>query len=842
MTSPPPSAAGPTAPEPGADSAARPGFPLPPAVAAILLLEVALFCWSVGKFFCGDSLFFLWYRVETPSQVLFALTHPDHLHSYRPLTQLFFSLVLFPLFGLNPLGYHLAALGWHLLVSLLVYRLLRELVARPAAALAGLLFFGAHAVDFYLTYDASFLPDFSLGLFYVVTLLCYAAFFRTRRGLWLAGAVASFVLALLSKEIAVTLPAGIVVVDLLLRRRGQDHSGERGRRWWQPGNSVIPFLATAALYLGWLLYVNGGRVYPGGASEPYALTLDPALLKLKLRYLAWLANFPTQFARRGWPAYAAVLAMLGALAWVLARLAPSARRIRRELLLCALWALASLLPVLFIVQVPMKHNLYVPLMAGAVGLALLVEAAHTDLRRALPGWRWAAVAFLAATALQVPGDLKYSWVGEASDIARASLQAVKRAHPTLPGGAMLYVLPTSVKGMASWYFQGGALFNLFYRDATLRTRFADLGHQLPADFVTHPEIFLFHFHDQRLWDVTRTYKRDAGDSASYRLLETIARARVESKFAWKQDDLPDTGDVTAVRPLGRNGQSRLALIMVAGTRVRLALPALPADSVLQVGITLAGPLKSGTRGRIFFEDPQSRESRLLLSATLDAADAGRWWDREVDLSALAGRAGTLVLESAPDHEADWVAWSHLRIIARTNPWFTETSLETDQALPPRDLRLLDRFEEAQVSFDRREVYPDYSKFDTPNGRPAFLFASRRGDPGHFAMVTIAGASVRFALERVPPAGALEIAAINLGKLGDGVRGRVFVEDRAGREKIFDELFPPRGRQWLSRTLSLEKWAGQAVTLVFEGSSGPNRETIGDWCAWARLRIVSAPSP
>ncbi len=848
-------------PEIAAEGAARTPDPLlRKAVICILLLEVALFVWSFGQFFCGDSLYYLWYRADSPARAFHYLTQADHLNSYRPLTYIVFSWLLFPLFGLNPLGYHFVTLGAHLLVTWLVYRLLRELVTKPAAALAGTLLFGVHATNFYITYDASFLPDFGSGLFHVATLLCYAIYMRTLGGgRWLAASLGSFIFALLFKESSITLPAGLLVVDFILRRRSCNRGGQDARAprmpWWRPSPILALFAATGALYLAWLLHLKGGRLYPHGAIEPYALNFEAASLKLKLRYLSWLLNLPLQIARRGWTARAAQIAMVPALAWVIYQFARSARRVYGEVILCMLWALAGLLPVLFINQVPMKHNLYMPLVACAVALALMVQVAHAAPRQAgapagapapdgqaglLPrGWVFFALGMSAATAFQVPSDLRLSWVGEASRIARGSVDAVKEAHPTLPRGAVLYVPHTAVRGMVSWYFQNGALFNLFYKDPTLRMRFADLGHRLPDDFAGRRDIFVFHFHDERLWDVTRQYRLDADDTTSLRLLEQVPRAKVETGFSWNPSEVPDNQDVTAVRPMARNGQSRQALLVVAGARVRFVVPPIPAGSVLQVGLSPAGPLKSGTRGRIFFQDALGGDPRPLLTATLDAVPDGRhWWDTELDLAPLAGRAGTFILETPPDQQSDWLAWSRLRIIQKSSRYFDETSRAVDRPLPPLEFRLIDRFEDADLRFDRAERYPKYDRFDTPDGREAFLYASRQGDPGHFAMVTIAGGSARFPLPQVPAGAALEVAAINLGELGDGVRGRVIVEDAAGSERIFDEMLPPRGKKWQGGMLSLAKWAGQPITLVFEGSSGPRRETIADWCAWGRLRIVT----
>lgn len=841
-------------------------------VALILMLEVGLFCWSFGKFFCGDSLFCLWYRVETPAQVFRILTRPDHLHSYRPLTYIFFSSLLFPVFKLDPLGYHVVVLCVHLVISLLFFRLLRELVKAPAAALAGMLWFGVHSVNFYITYDASFLPDFMHGLFCAAALLCYALHWRSGRRSWLAAGLISFLLALLSKESSVVLPVGVVVIDLLLWMRPRPEPGvvESGaqasgsgpeRPWWQPSLSALPFFALALIYLGWTLYIKRGEIYPsGGSMEPYALTLAWPVMAQKLRYLAWFANLPTMFARRGWFPYAAIVAMAPALFWIVRLAARTARPIRRDLLACAVWAAAGLLPVLFINQMPMKHNLYLPVLSCAVGLALMVDRALSKSGGLPRGWVLLPAGLVLGTAFLIPGELKYSWVGEASDVAESSLDMMKREHPALPGGALLYLLPTQVRGVSSWYFQDGALFKLFYGDRSVKMRFADQGASLPADFATRPDVFIFRLHDRRLWEITHRYKRDVLDRDSYRLIEHIASARLDSSLNWAPSALPDGKNHVTVRPYGRDERSRLALIQLPGSRIYFDLPTIPSDAVLQLGASLGGALRSFARSKVLFQDEAS--TRVVAAVTLDAEpDAQHWWDWEVDLGRLAGRQGALILETERDQDNDWMLWSRLRIIQRGNPFYRELSEDIAEPNMSRRFRLLEMFDRAEISFDRTETYPDYSNFATPTGGPAFLHGARGIKPPRYSLVMIAGTTVRFPLPTLPPGSALEVAAADLGKLGDGVRGQIFIEDGARgtapptavtaaeqvpvdarkREEVFNELLPARAREWVNRRIPLDKWAGANVSLVLKASSGPRRETIGDWCAWARLRIVTKES-
>lgn len=816
------------------------------ALASILLIEIALFAWSFGKFFCGDSLFYLWFRVNTPARLLEVFTRPDHLYNYRPLTYVIATYLLFPLFHLNPVGYHFVTLGVHLLVTVLAFRMFREWV-RPGAALAGAFFFGVHGVNFYLTYDLTFLPDFSSGLFSVMALAGYVLFRRGRGAAWLAFSLGSFVLGLLCKESVIMLPAGLMAAEVLCASANRPGApaangadGPRRFNWL----ALAPFVVVSAAYLAWSLYMKGGRLYPAAQNDPYALTLAWGRMQAKLQYLAWAFNLPAGTLARRWPAYAAWAAMLPALGWIAVVVARAFRHVRLELAACCVWSLAALLPVLGIRQVPMHHNLYIPVLALATALAVAVDrsgllgpraaqAPGAPTGRLLPrGWAYLALGMAASTAFMIPASLKASWVGAASDISRASLDSVRASYPSLPHGATLYLLPAHVKGDVSWYFLNGALFNLFYNDPSIEMRFADLGHALPPDFASRRDLFIFEFAEGRIWDVTRSYKRDALDHETLRLLDR--EPAVENRLNWAPGTLIEGTRTVAKRAVVRDGQCRTALVQMPGTIVTFPLEPIPPDAVLQIGLSLAGPLSCCGHARILFESSSGVE--LLEQVTLDIdRDAGHWRDWEIDLSRLAGRSGDLRLQTEPDQAADWLAWSRMRIVSRTSPFYPASNPETSRPPSPREFRLLDRLDEAEVSFDRSEVYPDYARFDTPGGVPVFLFANRRPSPPRYSMVAIAGATARFRIREVPPGAVLELSAINAGQIGDGVRARVLVQAETS-EVLFDELLKPRARQWVDREIPLRKWERRPITLVFESSSGPNHRTPGDWCALSRLRI------
>jgi hypothetical protein len=84
---------------------------------------------------------------------------------------------------------------------------------------------------------------------------------------------------------------------------------------------------------------------------------------------------------------------------------------------------------------------------------------------------------------------------------------------------------------------------------------------------------------------------------------------------------------------------------------------------------------------------------------------------------------------------------------------------------------------------------------------------------------------------------LQVSATHGATLGDGAVGRIYWEQNGRRELLFERMVYPRQSYWYDRDIPLAPWAGQAGVLCFEASSGPKHNTVGDWLAWGRMRIV-----
>ena len=137
--------------------------------------------------------------------------------SYRPIPTLSYFLI-HSLAGLNPFYYHLCSVLLHTLNVLLVYRLFCLLLDDRFKALLGGLLFACHPVLTEAVNCISFNEDLFAASFFLLAMILYV-----RRTEYTAGNAAYclslffFFLGLLSKEMAITLPAVILLYDLTFR-------------------------------------------------------------------------------------------------------------------------------------------------------------------------------------------------------------------------------------------------------------------------------------------------------------------------------------------------------------------------------------------------------------------------------------------------------------------------------------------------------------------------------------------------------------------------------------------------------------------------------------------------
>jgi protein O-mannosyl-transferase len=177
---------------------------------------------------------------------------------YRPLFLLSLRIG-YALFGLRPLGWHLLAIGMHLVASWLTYLLVKRLTGQFTTAWLTALIFGVHPIHHEVI---AWVSGTTESLCAILFLLSFLAFLRSREGskaLWMSASCALYALALLSKETAIILPVLLFAYGWIADRpvAAQPDQGFtlRFRRAFAP---TIFYLPVALLYLVVRNYVLSG--------------------------------------------------------------------------------------------------------------------------------------------------------------------------------------------------------------------------------------------------------------------------------------------------------------------------------------------------------------------------------------------------------------------------------------------------------------------------------------------------------------------------------------------------------------------------------------------------------
>jgi hypothetical protein len=140
--------------------------------------------------------------------------------NYHPLTMV--SLALdYRFWGLNPKGYHLTNVVLHVVNTLAVFGLIFLLTQSRELAVITALFFGIHPLHVESVAWVSARKDVLYAAFYLGACISYVLWLRKDRlkAFYYAGALGLFLLSLLSKGMAVTLPVVLILIDFYARRR-----------------------------------------------------------------------------------------------------------------------------------------------------------------------------------------------------------------------------------------------------------------------------------------------------------------------------------------------------------------------------------------------------------------------------------------------------------------------------------------------------------------------------------------------------------------------------------------------------------------------------------------------
>ncbi len=140
-------------------------------------------------------------------------------YTYHPITILLY-LFEYKWFGLNPIPYHALNVMLHLINTWLVFKLTEQLSGKKLTALIVSVLFAVHPMHVESVAWVSELKDVLYALFYLSSLLFYLRYMEAGfHAKYYLLALFLFVLSLLSKPAAVTLPVLLIAIDMYKGRK-----------------------------------------------------------------------------------------------------------------------------------------------------------------------------------------------------------------------------------------------------------------------------------------------------------------------------------------------------------------------------------------------------------------------------------------------------------------------------------------------------------------------------------------------------------------------------------------------------------------------------------------------
>jgi len=319
--------------------------------------------------------------------------------TFRPLVTLtYFFDFLFWYF--LPFGFHLTNLLWHAAAVTVVYLLLRRLLKAPLPALLGGIIFAIHPVQTEAVNAVGFREDLMCAFFFLMSLFL---FIQMRQGgitgagenqrrvsgahhvVCYAISLLCFLMALLSKEMAATLPLIFIVHDLLFLSPPSPRAGFKKAVRVYAGYALV---ALAYLILRYVLFYNPSEQAVGYVSGrlPARLGAIPQIFSLYLRLFIFPVGLSVEYddsVIRPFISFESFAAM--AVTGLFVALIFLLWRKNRLACFALLFILISLLPVLNVVPICnmlAERYVYLPCFGVAILSALLLDAlAHARGKR-----------------------------------------------------------------------------------------------------------------------------------------------------------------------------------------------------------------------------------------------------------------------------------------------------------------------------------------------------------------------------------------------------------------------------------------------------------------------------
>ncbi|HUV71530.1 MAG TPA: glycosyltransferase family 39 protein [Clostridia bacterium] len=395
---------------------------------------------------------------------------------YRPLTTQVFLFFGRALFGLNPFGFHLISFLFFVTNIYLVFKITKVLLGEKPAFISSALYALSASHFSTLAYISTF-EEVGVAFFYFLTVFLYL---KKSPFSYL-----SFILALASRETAITLP---IIIFLL--------------EFWREKKFLRTFPYFLTLFFYFFLRVKYFNIPAELVYQPvFSIT---KIFNTVLWYVFWSFGLPESLVDfvgpglkvnprfwqiSGWRGKAIVsgsLFMFFFCGLMLLKSFFKKEKLKKVFLFLS-WFLITLLPFLFLPQHKFVYYLEVPLLGFCGLIALLLAERRTKTIVFFLG------IFILVSFLTIGFYKETYWVVGRAKLAKNSISHLKTTYPQLPKGATIYFKNGSdfPEAPSAW---GGASQQakvalsdcngprLIYHDDSLKCLYEDDGQDFREDY------------------------------------------------------------------------------------------------------------------------------------------------------------------------------------------------------------------------------------------------------------------------------------------------------------------------------------------------------------------------
>ena len=460
---------------------------------SFIFLSFFLLIWlnkPVNSYFSQDDFFHL--RIIMDKGVAdipsFFVSRLEGQTFYRPISREIYNLIMYKLYGLNPLPFHIVNLIL-ILVNLkllfLFVKLLSQNQVAPYLTAVAYLFSSVHSIELYYL---SSIQTLLMTAFALLSCIYFVKFIKTKILNYYLGSILLFLMALFCHESALILPGIMFLIIVVVK----------GLSLKKKIIFIFPTFILMALY-----YLSLGQATNLPSQQVYQPILQPKVILNSLSwYILWSFGIPemlVDFVKPGlvlkkefylWYGYYAktvfplLLILITGFLFVTWRLKKPL--LSRNFIFFITCFLISISPFLFFPQHKFVYYLGFPIVWFSAILGLILS----ELWIAGKIHKGAVVLFL-LTFLIISNQTtvlnsKTYWAAKRAKSAEVLVRQFKKDHPTIKKGSVFYVTDdpnypviskewgTSSK-QAFYILSGSDALQLLYKDSSIKVYFEALG-------------------------------------------------------------------------------------------------------------------------------------------------------------------------------------------------------------------------------------------------------------------------------------------------------------------------------------------------------------------------------